>query len=212
MYLKNCLKLFWAHVKDLFPERQFFIRSRGRVRFLTLSDRQQIALVLVPLFALIGVFGMIGVNFWSQQYSIDLRDQKLALLEAVNDRLLGDRTELLAELTQSQTRFGIVTTELGQNQHAMTSLVRTQAELEHRVSKLKTELAQLNQEQTRYRVNQFALHRRFSQLREHEQAKIIPNLALFGRPIDEGKVEVCCINKVILSRVEYGFHFGPVGC
>ncbi len=166
MYLRNCLNLFWAHAKDLFPERQFFIRSRGRVRFLTLSDRQQIALVLVPLFALIGVFGMIGVNFWSQQYSIDLRDQKLALMEAENERLLGDRTELLAELTQSQTRFGIVTTELGQNQHAMTSLVRTQAELEHRVNKLKTELAQLNQEQTRYRVNQFALHRRFSQLRE----------------------------------------------
>jgi len=55
-------------------------------------------------------------------------------------------------------------------------------------------------------------HRRFPQLHEHEKAKTIPNLALFGRPIEERNVEVRCINKLILSRVEYGFHFGPVGC
>ena len=55
-------------------------------------------------------------------------------------------------------------------------------------------------------------HRRFSQLHEHEKAKTIPNFALFGRPIEEGKVQVRCINKVILSHVEYSFHFGPVGC
>ena len=55
-------------------------------------------------------------------------------------------------------------------------------------------------------------HRRVPQLHEREQAKTIPNLALFGRPIEERKVQVCCINKLILSHVEYGFHFGPVGC
>ena len=54
-------------------------------------------------------------------------------------------------------------------------------------------------------------HRRVPQLHEHEKAKIIPNLALFGRPIEESYVEVRCINKLILSRVEYGIHFGPVG-
>lgn len=55
-------------------------------------------------------------------------------------------------------------------------------------------------------------HRRFPQLHEHEKAKTIPNLALFGRPIEERSVEVLCINKLILRRVEYGIHFGPVGC
>ncbi len=58
----------------------------------------------------------------------------------------------------------------------------------------------------------FISHRRFPQLHEHEKAKTIPNLALFGRPIDERNVEVRCINKLILSLVEYGFHFAPVGC
>ena len=55
-------------------------------------------------------------------------------------------------------------------------------------------------------------HRCIPQFHEREQAKTIPNLALFGRPIEERKVQVRCINKLILSYVEYGFHFGPVGC
>lgn len=54
-------------------------------------------------------------------------------------------------------------------------------------------------------------YRRFPQMREYEQAKSIPSFALFGRPIAEQKVVVRCINKLILSHVSYGFHFGPVG-
>lgn len=53
-------------------------------------------------------------------------------------------------------------------------------------------------------------HRRFEQLHEWEQSKTIPNLALFGRPISEGKVELKCIDRLIISRVAYDFHFGPV--
>jgi hypothetical protein len=55
-------------------------------------------------------------------------------------------------------------------------------------------------------------HRRIPQLADREKSKIIRNLALFGRPIEQGVVGVRCINKVILNHVEYGIHFGPVGC
>jgi hypothetical protein len=52
-------------------------------------------------------------------------------------------------------------------------------------------------------------HRRIPSLQEYERAKAIPNLALFGRPVDEGIVSVCCINRLVISRVAYDFHFGP---
>lgn len=61
--------------------------------------------------------------------------------------------------------------------------------------------------QTVYGISQ----RRIPQLQENEQAKSIPNLALFGRPVADGKVAVSCINRIILSRVAYDFHFGPTG-
>ena len=61
--------------------------------------------------------------------------------------------------------------------------------------------------QTTYGIS----HRLIPQLQEHEQAKSIQNLALFGSPISEGKVAVSCIDRLIISRVAYDFHFGPTG-
>ena len=53
-------------------------------------------------------------------------------------------------------------------------------------------------------------HRRIPQYREFEQAKASANFAIFGRPIEEGLINVCCINRVVLSTVFYSVHFGPV--
>lgn len=54
-------------------------------------------------------------------------------------------------------------------------------------------------------------HRRMPPLQKEEKDKMVPNIAIFGRPIEDGNVNVHCINKLILNRVEYQFHFGPVG-
>jgi RES domain len=54
-------------------------------------------------------------------------------------------------------------------------------------------------------------HRRIPSLADRERSKIIPNLALFGRPIEDGGVIVRCINRLIINHVHYGIHFGPVG-
>ena len=53
-------------------------------------------------------------------------------------------------------------------------------------------------------------NRMIEQLRAQEQQKSIPNLAIFGRPLRNEKLKVHSINKLIINRVEYGFHFGPV--
>lgn len=53
-------------------------------------------------------------------------------------------------------------------------------------------------------------HRRIRQLKPHEQSKVIPNLAIFGRPIEESIVAVECINRIVLRSVTYDVHFGPV--
>ena len=52
--------------------------------------------------------------------------------------------------------------------------------------------------------------RRVKRLADYEKSKIIENLALFGRPVEDGRVKVKSIDKVIINRVEYGVHFGPV--
>lgn len=52
-------------------------------------------------------------------------------------------------------------------------------------------------------------HRIVSQLHDDENALSIPNYAIFGRPIEKAKLNVRCINKMVISRVGYDFHFGP---
>lgn len=53
-------------------------------------------------------------------------------------------------------------------------------------------------------------HRRIPGFQKHEQLKTVPNIGIFGHPIAEGRISVHCINRLMLNRVEYGFHFGPI--
>lgn len=43
----------------------------------------------------------------------------------------------------------------------------------------------------------------------HEAGKVVPNIALFGRPIADGRVEVRCINRLYLRQAAYDLGFGP---
>ena len=53
--------------------------------------------------------------------------------------------------------------------------------------------------------------RRIEQMREREDAKVIRNLALFGRPLERGDVSVTSINTVRLGHISYGAFLGPTG-
>lgn len=53
--------------------------------------------------------------------------------------------------------------------------------------------------------------RRFKGHEAHAKAQIIPNVALFGRPVADGRVSVECVNRLLLTRIIYDGVFGPVG-
>jgi hypothetical protein len=53
--------------------------------------------------------------------------------------------------------------------------------------------------------------RRIEQLKAYASDQMIANLAIFGRPINEGALRVASVNKVIMQRAVYGLTFGPVG-
>lgn len=53
--------------------------------------------------------------------------------------------------------------------------------------------------------------RRFPTYRQTARALSIPNVALFGQPVRDGLVRTDGINRLVLRRVVYDVHFGPVG-
>src|SRR5260370_331396 len=52
--------------------------------------------------------------------------------------------------------------------------------------------------------------RKFPKATEYAKAQMIPNFALFVRPVEAGSVRVDCINRLVLTQIGYNAHFGPV--
>jgi len=53
-------------------------------------------------------------------------------------------------------------------------------------------------------------NRQFKEFRSFQEDIITQNLAIFGRPIKEEKIEVQSINKLLLEKIEYQYIFGPI--
>ncbi len=53
--------------------------------------------------------------------------------------------------------------------------------------------------------------RKIPQFSEQVRRHTVPNVAIFGRPIRDGKLKVRCINRLIIGSVNYGLILGPVG-
>lgn len=51
--------------------------------------------------------------------------------------------------------------------------------------------------------------RRIPKMKDYAQSQIVPNVALFGWPIKEGKVLVHSIDKVVINSIKYSLSFGP---
>lgn len=67
-----------GRVESWFPEREFFMRSKGKVRFLTVSSRTQILVVAALIATLLASLALLGTAGWSQ-YNANAR--QLALKE-----------------------------------------------------------------------------------------------------------------------------------
>lgn len=52
-------------------------------------------------------------------------------------------------------------------------------------------------------------HRMLPSRRNREREKVVRNLAVFGRPLASGLVELRGVNRLVLRRVEYRYNFGP---
>jgi len=55
-----------SRVRSWFPEREFFMRSQGQVRFITLSSRFQMTAAALALSALAVCTASVGVAGWTQ--------------------------------------------------------------------------------------------------------------------------------------------------
>jgi hypothetical protein len=53
--------------------------------------------------------------------------------------------------------------------------------------------------------------RKLAPFAAHAAHQAVPNIALFGRPIQDGRVRVACVNRLIIGGVRYNIVLGPAG-
>jgi murein DD-endopeptidase MepM/ murein hydrolase activator NlpD len=103
-----------AGIERFFPERQFYHRSLGEVRFISLSARNQLGLVSVLVIFLIWV-AYASVNVVFKQQIISAKERKLTMMRQNYEVQLSDwqssYDELNAVLSMTQDRFEETTKE-----------------------------------------------------------------------------------------------------
>lgn len=123
------IRKFYEHA---FPERQFYYRSRGTVRYLSLSVRLQVAICFILLV-------MCGwVAFSSMQ--VLWRDELIASMDKEIREVRVSRDRLAAELDATRMRFIGTAGDLEQKHRQLVELVRHKENLEKRLATLSTQV------------------------------------------------------------------------
>ncbi len=122
----------------LFPERQFYLRSRGRVRYVALPGRIQAGLALV-LVAMLGWIAFASADFAIRQRTLAAMNLRIAGLES-------SRQAITDELRSTRLRFIAVVGELETKHNLLVALLREKTDLEHRLEALNEELHRTTEE------------------------------------------------------------------
>lgn len=118
-------------VDRLFPERQLLHRSRGHVRFFSLSKNAQIG-IAATLFAMSGWFAFATASWWHGDRVIAAKNLRIAEIE-------GEYGHLASMMESHQDQVLLVAGELERNNRQIISLLEHKALLEQRLSNLSEE-------------------------------------------------------------------------
>lgn len=125
------------HKPRLFRERQFFIRSNGKVRFVTVGAATQISAAVMA----VGLLGWTAYASWNMvdtQERLDARISEIMLLE-------NEQRRLENELASVQAHFANATAEITRHYRDLQRLVSLRSDLEEKLSDAKTQLAELEE-------------------------------------------------------------------
>lgn len=120
-----------------FRERQFFIRSDGKVRFVTLSAPMQISGAALG----VALLGWTAFATWNMTDTHKRLDDRITEIRGLQDEQL----RLQNELASARAHFANATAEISRQYRDLQRLVSLRTDLETRLSDAKTQLAELEE-------------------------------------------------------------------
>ncbi|MBM3569400.1 MAG: hypothetical protein FJX46_11700 [Alphaproteobacteria bacterium] len=160
-------------IDRFFPERQVIHRSRGQVRFVTLSSGSQIAMTMAALAAL-GWVAFVSASYVDRKLTIAAKDDRIAQVER-------DYSRLAEALESQQDRMLAITRELEANHRQIIGLIDYKLTLERRLSSLTHELDRATEARDGAEQSRQSLGRRVTQLEGSLKGSTGRNEALESR-------------------------------
>lgn len=171
----NMKNSFAEYLSQIFVEREFFLRSDGKVRFMRISRSTQIsALALGLLIAAWVIYASFGVVFHNQIVAGKMQHierQRLTYFDLLN------------EVTEYQQQFKLITRNLEDNQAYLLSLLARSTQDAEELAGIEWQLKDSGSEKARVRIAREGLRQRLEDF-ESELSDIVS-----GNPSLRGKVE-----------------------
>lgn len=137
---------FARRLRSWFPEREFFMRSQGQVRFIRVSSRVQIAAAAAVLAALLAWAGSMGAMAWTRyseaadRASLLNREARVATSEERLEAYRGDIREVRDDLQRRQDFLETMVNSLPQDVKAPAAVSDSRSETAQTVSKVSAAL------------------------------------------------------------------------
>ena len=131
--LREKLTLLWERS---FPERQFYYRSQGNVRYISLNGTAQ-SLILFGSLAFIGWFAFATTFLVFKNEIIAGKNEQIARVEA-------HYNDLASRLIDAEDRFTALTSEIEEKHRQLVLFVNQNAEMEKRLGQLTSELKKVS--------------------------------------------------------------------
>lgn len=151
--------------RRLFPERQIFVRSNGVVRFVKLSGRQQMRLLLIPAGLFVAI-AWAGVALIVQERTIVGDGQEIGRLQQERQQIAEERQSLRNAIADWSRRYEEIASDLERKHEILASLTQNRSALESRLHSMRHELAELAQQRENASSDRAATNRRYLLLRE----------------------------------------------
>ncbi|MBT4019259.1 MAG: peptidoglycan DD-metalloendopeptidase family protein [Alphaproteobacteria bacterium] len=131
--LREKLTIFWERC---FPERQFYYRSRGNVRYISVKGLTQ-SLVLTS------ATGFVGWVIFASVFLVFKNDIIASKNEQISD-IQANYDDLASRLINAEDRFSALTSEIEAKHKQLVMIVTQNAELEKRLGLLNRELKKVS--------------------------------------------------------------------
>ena len=143
-------------IKRYFPEREFILRTDGRVVYLHISRGIQLA-IFALLLAGIGWSAFSSVGLFTSERIIEAKDKSI-----LNARLV--YRNLLSDVSQYQKRFATLTEELQKNHALVLGLVQTNSSLQKNLETAESRLQSQREQESNIQAARAALKKKLTRI------------------------------------------------